>query len=310
MQRLRELETAYSAISRDSPQQLPRGQGAPSPLKGNGAMGASWGRVSLSRVSSMRMKSTTPLSEEQQRYEKFQQLATARKLALASRGYEVMNVFIDSLYDLAVKERHPERNWHAFLRRQIPSPEPQRPGAPDPPPSNDGQLPSLRHRGPQSATLRRFSMPFDTSPPQETARTSVGPATPTRMVGFDGMTRQGDSGGARAQQRAHVSPPLRSRPSRGLALQLEAEEEGWRSKVDLDVHTHDIYGLPLESLAIAEQLAAHPSSLAEDVGNPQLGLAGRATTDAVLAARKAAAASAGAREAAARALAAAATAYE
>jgi hypothetical protein len=46
----------------------------------------------------------------------------ARKLALASRGYEIENVFIDELYDEANKEGVHVEQWHEFLRAELPSP--------------------------------------------------------------------------------------------------------------------------------------------------------------------------------------------
>mmetsp|Transcript_52351 Transcript_52351/g.135679 ORF Transcript_52351/g.135679 Transcript_52351/m.135679 type:complete len:804 (+) Transcript_52351:124-2535(+) len=62
------------------------------------------------------------LSEEERRYVKFHEVATARKLTLASRGYEVMNTFIDELYDAANNATVPEKEWGEFLRIQLPSP--------------------------------------------------------------------------------------------------------------------------------------------------------------------------------------------
>jgi hypothetical protein len=53
---------------------------------------------------------------------RFHEVATGRKLALASRGFEVQNVFIDTLYDLALKEGVPQGEWGEFCRLQLPSP--------------------------------------------------------------------------------------------------------------------------------------------------------------------------------------------
>ena len=61
-------------------------------------------------------------SEEAKRYVRFHELAMARKLALASRGYEIENVFIDELYDEANKEGVDVEQWHEFLRAELPSP--------------------------------------------------------------------------------------------------------------------------------------------------------------------------------------------
>ena len=72
-----------------------------------------------------------PLSAEAQAYDEFHQRATARKLNLASRGFEFENIFIDQLYEKAVvQQRLPQKQWHVFLREEMPSPPPTpRPGA-------------------------------------------------------------------------------------------------------------------------------------------------------------------------------------
>jgi hypothetical protein len=62
------------------------------------------------------------LSSEEREYIRFHEVATTRKLALASRGFEVQNVFIDSLYDIALKEQVPAADWGEFVRLQLPSP--------------------------------------------------------------------------------------------------------------------------------------------------------------------------------------------
>eukprot|EP00966_Prymnesium_polylepis_P232059 5368410-Prymnesium_polylepis.1 len=96
-----------------------------------------------------------------------------------------MNVFIDELYDLAVHENQPEREWHAFLRRQIPSPESMRPGGggggggdgdASPP---EGALPSIRRRSPHSATLRKVCAARRARPPRAAAHLRpTAPAAP------------------------------------------------------------------------------------------------------------------------------------
>jgi hypothetical protein len=53
---------------------------------------------------------------------RFHEIATARKLALASRGFEVQNIFIDTLYDAAIKANVPAAEWGEFVRFEIPSP--------------------------------------------------------------------------------------------------------------------------------------------------------------------------------------------
>jgi len=62
------------------------------------------------------------LTDEEKLYVRFHEVATARKLALASRGFEVQNVFIDNLYDLALSESVPAKEWGEFMRIQLPSP--------------------------------------------------------------------------------------------------------------------------------------------------------------------------------------------
>jgi hypothetical protein len=62
------------------------------------------------------------MTDEEQAYMRFHEIATDRKLALASRGFEVQNVFIDTLYDLALKEGVPQGEWGEFCRLQLPSP--------------------------------------------------------------------------------------------------------------------------------------------------------------------------------------------
>ncbi len=84
-------------------------------LRGTGGTGGGGGGLG-------RRMAIAGLSEEAKRYVRFHELATARKLALASRGYEIENVFIDELYDEAKKEGVPMDRWHEFLRAEIPSP--------------------------------------------------------------------------------------------------------------------------------------------------------------------------------------------
>uniref|UniRef100_A0A7S2N7Q3 Kinesin motor domain-containing protein n=2 Tax=Haptolina brevifila TaxID=156173 RepID=A0A7S2N7Q3_9EUKA len=63
-----------------------------------------------------------PLTEEEKAYVRFHEIATGRKLALASRGFEVQNIFIDTLYDAAVKANVPTNEWGEFVRLQLASP--------------------------------------------------------------------------------------------------------------------------------------------------------------------------------------------
>ena len=60
--------------------------------------------------------------ENEARYLRFHEMATARKLALATRGFELQNCFIEQLYDKAVTEKVGEGEWHAFIRQELPSP--------------------------------------------------------------------------------------------------------------------------------------------------------------------------------------------
>ena len=62
------------------------------------------------------------LNDDEAAYIRFHDIATARKLALASRGFEVQNVFIDSLWDLAQKSEVPSKDWGEFIRLELPSP--------------------------------------------------------------------------------------------------------------------------------------------------------------------------------------------
>jgi len=63
---------------------------------------------------------TTEVTQEEKRYIEFHELATQRKLNLASRGFEVQNIFIDDLYEEAADV--PQADWHEFIRLQLPSP--------------------------------------------------------------------------------------------------------------------------------------------------------------------------------------------
>jgi len=72
------------------------------------------------RTSVSRPKISTEVSDEEKRYILFHELATARKLALASRGFEVQNIYIDELFDEAAEV--PQSEWHEFIRIQLPSP--------------------------------------------------------------------------------------------------------------------------------------------------------------------------------------------
>ena len=69
---------------------------------------------------SIRVAPKAEVSEEEKKYMLFHQLATARKLALASRGFEVQNIYIDELFDEA--QDVPQNEWHEFIRIQLPSP--------------------------------------------------------------------------------------------------------------------------------------------------------------------------------------------
>ena len=60
--------------------------------------------------------------DEEKAYIRFHEIATDRKLALASRGFEVQNIFLDDLYDIALKEGVPQAEWGEFMRMQLPSP--------------------------------------------------------------------------------------------------------------------------------------------------------------------------------------------
>ena len=58
-------------------------------------------------------------SAHDERYTRFVGLANARKLALASQGFEVENVFINDLFDLAESADVDPEGWHDFLRDEM-----------------------------------------------------------------------------------------------------------------------------------------------------------------------------------------------
>jgi len=60
------------------------------------------------------------VTDEEKRYIEFHDLATQRKLNLASRGFEVQNIFIDDLYEEAADV--PPSEWNEFILLQLPSP--------------------------------------------------------------------------------------------------------------------------------------------------------------------------------------------
>lgn len=93
--------------------------GAPTPGGNLGGMGSP-----LFSPRGARRGAIGVLSEEARDYAKFHEIATARKLALASRGYEMEGVFIDELFDEAKRQGVSTDDWHGFLRREIPSPAP------------------------------------------------------------------------------------------------------------------------------------------------------------------------------------------
>ena len=101
--------------------------GAPTP--GGGGGGGGDGQLGVSFLSPLsarlgRRMGMATLSVEARNYARFHEIATSRKLALASRGYEAENVFIDELYDAVKSEGVPPEGWHDFLRQEIPSPTP------------------------------------------------------------------------------------------------------------------------------------------------------------------------------------------
>ena len=63
------------------------------------------------------------VSTREQQYDRFVALANARKLALAARGFEVENVFVDQLFDDAERAGVPEDKWLEFLKDQFAAPE-------------------------------------------------------------------------------------------------------------------------------------------------------------------------------------------
>jgi hypothetical protein len=94
------------------------------------------------------------LTEEGRRYLKFHEIATHRKLSLASRGYEAEGVFIEELYDEAKRLSVPAENWHEYLRSAIPSPETSPAGL-----RAGGGLTDLSQTAPASVFSDREAMP-------------------------------------------------------------------------------------------------------------------------------------------------------
>lgn len=90
-------------------------------VHGDGATGKT-GQSTLSKTSSVELADPEYLSEEERSYVRFHTAATSRKLALASRGFEVHSIFIDALYDAANSAQVPHNEWGEFLRLQMPSP--------------------------------------------------------------------------------------------------------------------------------------------------------------------------------------------
>ena len=60
------------------------------------------------------------MAEIQERYQSFFALASARKLALAARGYEFAHVCLDDLFDAAEAAAIPPSSWGDFLRVELP----------------------------------------------------------------------------------------------------------------------------------------------------------------------------------------------
>ena len=138
-QTIRELRASGARLI-DSPTtpRLPLGASAPLVRKGDTAAFAAVAkkRISVLHGSGGGGRSPTrnrhsaptpgssgaPISEAAAEYKRFHALATSRKLALASRGYEVENIFIDDLFDDAQRQNVPPEEWHAYLRDQIPDP--------------------------------------------------------------------------------------------------------------------------------------------------------------------------------------------
>lgn len=119
---------------------------------------------------------------------------------------------------------------------------------------------------------------------------------------FDGRIKQGNSPSSVRHSYSEVQS------ARGLELSLNTDQEGWRSKVDIRARTGDsLPRLPAASKSDGLQARADTWQTSMDSGGTGgHGYARRATNDALIAARRAAAASADARQAAAKATAAAA----
>ena len=68
-------------------------------------------------------QSVSSSDSREARYHRFVELATARKLALAARGFEVENVFVDQLFDDIERGEVPEDKWLEFLKLEFPAPD-------------------------------------------------------------------------------------------------------------------------------------------------------------------------------------------
>ena len=91
---------------------------------GGGEPAAAWGGFFSPRPQALKGRrfGMGSVSEEGRQFKRFHELATARKLALASRGYEIEGVFIEDLYNEAKRLKVPAPEWHEYLRRAVPSP--------------------------------------------------------------------------------------------------------------------------------------------------------------------------------------------
>lgn len=87
-----------------------------------GKLRASLMPLDTASISAAEAEAATKPETEAQRYLRFHKIAAARKLALSSRNFEIVDARIEDLFNLAQKGDVPCTQWHALLREQLPSP--------------------------------------------------------------------------------------------------------------------------------------------------------------------------------------------
>ena len=78
--------------------------------------------LDVASIAAAEAEAATKPEIEAQWYLRFHKIAAARKLALSSCNFEIVDARIEDLFNLAQKGEVPCAQWHAFLRKQLPSP--------------------------------------------------------------------------------------------------------------------------------------------------------------------------------------------